>query len=85
MVQKNNLPLSRKRTQNFRSLNLAERHLSGIRAGHERHMSNAAHVSAQADFTQPNLTRLYFVTGHVGCLEKVARPEPFCAFLQNSP
>jgi hypothetical protein len=42
--------------------------------------NHAAHALA----TQRNLSRLYFVTGHIGRLEKVARPEPSCAVLQIS-
>ena len=42
--------------------------------------NNAAHPLT----TKRNPRRLYFVTGRVGCPEKVARPEPSCAVLQNS-
>jgi hypothetical protein len=43
-----------------------------------------ANSAAHALATQRNTRRLNWVTGHVGCLEKVARPEPSCALLQNS-
>ena len=43
--------------------------------------NNAAHALV----TQRNISRLEFVTGHIGCPEKVVRPEPSCAVLQNLP
>jgi len=42
-----------------------------------------AYVTAYTGSTQIKTSRLNLVTGHLGCLEKVARPEPSCEFLPN--
>jgi hypothetical protein len=43
------------------------------------HAYSVAYATAYIGSTQHNPSRLNFVTGHIGCLEKVAHPEPACA------
>jgi hypothetical protein len=73
VAQKSPRPFLAKIPNFFDEINLSERHRSGV-----------VQKTVQAGSTQRNISRLYFDTGHVGCLEKVARPEPFCAVLQIS-
>lgn len=48
------------------------------------HACTVAYTAAYMGSTQHNTSRLNLVTGHLGCLEKIARPEPFCAVFHNS-
>ena len=53
-----------------------ERHRSGVVQVTFRHRSRVVQKTVQAGSTQRNISPLYFVTGHLGCPKKVARPEP---------
>jgi hypothetical protein len=84
VAQKSPRPFLAKIHNFFDENNLSERHRSGVVQATFRHCSGVVQKTVQAGSTQRNISRLYFDTGHVGCLEKVARPEPFCAVLQIS-
>ena len=73
VAQKSSRPFLEKIHNFFDENNLSERHRSGV-----------VQKTVQAGSTQRNISPLYFVTGHLGCPKKVARPEPFCAVLQIS-
>jgi hypothetical protein len=62
-----------------------ERHRSHVAHATLTHAHMVAHSVAHAGSTQRNPSRLHFVTGHIGCPEKVARPGTSCEFLPNSP
>ena len=47
------------------------------------HACIVAYATAYTGSTQNKTSRLNLVTGHLGCPEKVARPEPSCEFLPN--
>jgi hypothetical protein len=49
------------------------------------HAYSVAYATAYIGSTQRNPSRLNLVTGHLGCPEKIASPEPACAFLPDPP
>ena len=84
VAQKSPRPFLAKIHKFFDENNLSERHRSGVVQAAFRHRSCVVQKTVQAGSTQRNISPLYFVTGHLGCPKKVARPEPFCAVLQIS-
>ena len=84
VAQKPPRPFLAKIHKFFDENNLSERHRSGVVQATFRHRSGVVQKTVQAGSTQRNISPLYFVTGHLGCPKKVARPEPFCAVLQIS-
>ena len=84
VAQKSSRPFLAKIHKLFDENNLSERHRSGVVQATFRHRSGVVQKNVQAGSTQRNLSPLYFVTVHLGCPKKVARPEPFCAVLQIS-
>ena len=85
MVAKNSpRPFLAKVDKYFEDNILPERHRSGVVQAAFRLRSGVVQKTVQAGSTQRNIRPLYFVTGHLGCPKKVARPEPFCAVLQIS-
>jgi len=84
VVQKSPHLFLAKKNKLFNGNNPSERHRSGVVQATFRHRSGVVQKIVQAGSTQRNISPLYFVTGHLGCPKKVARPEPFCAVLQIS-
>jgi len=48
----------------------------------ERWLNNVVLLTVQPVLIESPASRHYFVTGHTGRLEKIARPEPSCAFFE---
>jgi len=45
-------------------------------------LNNVVRLTVQTVLIESPASRHYFVTGHTGRLEKIARPEPSCAFFE---
>lgn len=84
VAQNSPRPFPAKIRKFFEDSNLPERQRSDVVQAVFRLRSDVVQNTVQAGSTKRNTSRLNLVTGHLGCLEKIARPEPSCAVLPNS-